>query len=220
MTARTTTSDGFYNRAPFRLDDAERLGEIVDRTVFGTLLSNADPVPAVSHLPFLLDRQRSGADVLRAHLARANDHWRHLDDQPALVMFHGPDHYVTPSWYATKAESGEVVPTWNYVVVHVRGRVHVHHDRDRLRALVTSLTERMESGRERPWQVDDAPEAFVERMLGGIVGIDLTIDQMVGKLKLGQNRPQRDRAALTAGLRRERPELWAALETLGRLPDR
>ena len=205
---------GLYNPASFRVDDAAHLGRIIDATVFGILLSNGPEGPRASHVPFLLERQAGPHGTLRAHLARVNEHWQGLDGEPALVIFNGPQHYVTPSWYASKAETGRVVPTWNYVVVHVRGRAHVHQDRPRLRALVEALTGRMEAPRAEPWRVDDAPAEYVERMLDQIVGVDLPIERLEGKLKVGQNRSRDDRASLAAGLARERPEVSRALSRL------
>lgn len=208
----------WYNPAPFRLDDEGLLGDFVDATVFGILITGSEAGPVASHLPFLLDRAAGAHGTLYAHLGRANPHWRSLDRQPALVVFAGPQHYVSPSWYASKARTGEVVPTWNYAAVHVRGPVSVHHDRARLSALVHKLTDRMESGREPRWRVDDAPAAFVSRMIDGIVGVDIPIERIEGKLKLGQNRPAEDRATLAAGLERELPEVWAALTRLPGAP--
>jgi transcriptional regulator len=205
------TNPSFYNPAPFRLDDATRLGRFIDATVFGTLVSNGSDGPLASHLPWLLDRHAGVKGTLRAHLARANPHWHSLDGAPALVIFQGPQHYVTPNWYASKAATGTVVPTWNYVVVHVRGRLRVHHDRVRLRALVESLTDCMERARPQPWRVDDAPADFVDRMIAQVVGVDLEIEHLEGKLKLGQNRAAEDRASLADGLEREQPEVAAAL---------
>lgn len=205
---------GFYNPQAFRLEDPAQLGRIIDATVFGTLVSNGDDGPRASHVPFLLDPEAGSRGTLRAHLARANEHWRHLDGQPALVVFHGPQHYVTPTWYASKAEHGRVVPTWNYVLVHVRGLVKTYQDPARLRALVEALTDHMEKSRAAPWHVDDAPVDFVDRMIGQIVGLDLEISQLEGKLKLGQNRSTSDRTSLAAGLARELPELAAQLAAL------
>ncbi len=212
--------NGFYNPDAFRLTDAHALGHIVDDTVFGMLASNGADGPRLSHVPFLLDRHSGSIGTLRAHLARQNDHWRHLDGETAVVVFHGPAHYVTPSWYASKAETGRVVPTWNYVVVHARGRVRVHREPARLRALVQALTDRMESPRADPWGVDDAPAEFIERLLEQIVGVDVTVEHLEGKLKLGQNRPVRDQHSLAAGVERERPDVWAALQPFRDLSSR
>ena len=205
-----------YNPSAFRSDDDHRLAQVIERTVFGTLISSGADGPRASHLPFLL-RGASGGRILRAHLARANDHWSLLDDAPVLVIFHGPAHYVSPGWYASKAQTGKVVPTWNYVVVHARGRARVWHDTQRLRSLVEDLTDHMERNRAAPWAVDDAPADYLARMTAQIVGVDIELEQLEGKFKLGQNRSAEDRASLAMGLAAERPDVAAALAEL--LPD-
>lgn len=208
------TDPELYNPPPFRSDDAAQVGRIVDATVFGTLVSSGREGPLASHVPFLLDRQAGDRGVLRAHVARANGHWQHLDGEPVLVVFQGPHHYVSPSFYASKALTGKVVPTWNYVLVQVRGRARVHHDRERLATLVEALTRHMESAREAPWEVADAPADFIERMLDAIVGVDVAIEHSEAKLKLGQNRSAADRESLAAALANERADVGEALERL------
>lgn len=205
---------GFYNPGAFRLAEAAQIHALVDALTFGTLVSNGPDGPRASHLPFLMDPQRGPRGTLRGHLARANDHWQSLDGEPALVMFQGPAHYVSPSWYPSKAQTGKVVPTWNYLVVHVRGRVSVHQDAARLRTLVEELTGKLEAARDQPWAVSDAPEDYLSAMIGQIVGVELAVEHLEGKLKLGQNRPAADRAGLEAGLRREQPQVWEALSRL------
>ena len=121
----------------------------------------------------------------------------------AIVLVDGPDGYVSPSWYPSKSESGEVVPTWNYVSVHLHGRLSVVHDAEWLREMVESLTVRYESEREQPWSVDDAPADYLDRMLRGIVGVEFVVERVEGKAKLSQNRSEADRAGVIAGLRAE-----------------
>jgi transcriptional regulator len=155
-----------------------------------------DGVPDATFLPVLWE-----GDRLVGHLARANAHWRRIvADSPALAIVTGPDTYVSPSWYATKAEHGKVVPTWNYSVVHLRGRIVVHDDPDWVRALVTRLTERHEQHREEPWAVTDAPADYVTKNLRPIVGVELVVESVEAKAKLSQNRSDEDRAGVAAGL--------------------
>ncbi len=155
-----------------------------------------DGLPDATFLPVLWE-----GDRLVGHLARANVHWRRIvDDSPALAIVTGPDTYISPSWYATKAEHGRVVPTWNYSVVHLRGRIQVHDDPDWVRALVTRLTERHEQPRAEPWAVSDAPEDYVAKNLRPIVGVELLIESVEAKAKLSQNRSGEDRAGVAAGL--------------------
>jgi transcriptional regulator len=151
-------------------------------------------------LPFLYDAKRR---TLRGHLARNNDHWRTADGAAGLVIVRGPDAYVSPSWYASKAEHGRVVPTWNYVTAHVHGVVTVHDDPAWVAHLVRELTERHEAGRPMPWSVDDAPPKFLAGQLRAIVGIELAIERIEAKFKLSQNRPAVDVDGVIAGLRAE-----------------
>jgi transcriptional regulator len=158
-------------------------------------------------LPFVYDRDRG---VLQGHFARNNDHWRRVQGAQALVIARGPDAYVTPTWYASKSEHGRVVPTWNYVVVHVHGTLTVHDDTEWLAALVRRLTDHHEQQRPLPWSVDDAPERFVEGQLRAIVGVELAIQRIEAKFKLSQNRPSADIDGVIAGLRSVGDECSAA----------
>ncbi len=155
-----------------------------------------DGVPDATFLPVLWEEDR-----LVAHLARANAHWRRVvDGSPALVIVTGPDAYISPSWYATKAEHGKVVPTWNYSVVHLRGRIVVHDDADWVRALVTRLTDRHEQPRDEPWAVTDAPDDYVTANLRPIIGVEIVVSSVEAKAKLSQNRSDADRAGVARGL--------------------
>jgi transcriptional regulator len=143
-------------------------------------------------------------DVVIAHMARANPHWRHIaDDAPALLVCGGPQAYISPTWYAAKREHGRVVPTWNYSAVHLTGRARVHDDVEWLRGAVTELVGRHESHRDDPWQVTDAPAQYIEGQLRGIVGIEIRVERVEGKAKLSQNRSEADRRGVIEGLRAE-----------------
>jgi transcriptional regulator len=133
-------------------------------------------------------------------VARANPQWKRPPIGEAMALFMGPDAYVSPSWYASKQVDGKVVPTWNYVAVHAYGPVEFFDDADRLRAIVTQLTDLHEQGRAERWAVTDAPDAFIRAQLKGIVGLRLPIARIEGKRKLSQNRPAEDRAGVAAGL--------------------
>tara|TARA_Y100001933_G_scaffold185104_2_gene183928 strand:+ start:21 stop:677 length:657 start_codon:yes stop_codon:yes gene_type:complete len=207
-----------YNPPAFREDDPETLYRLIEAMPLATLITASEEGPLASHLPLLAARGADGRATLRGHLAAANPQVETLDGQPALAVFHGPAYYVTPAWYASKREHGRVVPTWNYVVVHVRGRVSVYRDAARLRALVDDLTAQMERHRDQPWAVTDAPASFVDRMVGQIVGVDLEVTSIEGKLKLGQNRPAADRASLAAGLAAELPDVAGRLAGLPGMP--
>jgi transcriptional regulator len=158
-------------------------------------------------LPLLHD---PGQGTLLGHFARNNDHWKRADGLPCLVIVRGPDSYISPNWYASKAEHGRVVPTWNYVTAHVHGHVTIHDDVDWLDSLVRRLTDAHEADRSAPWGVDDAPEKFVRGQLRAIVGVEVRIERIDAKFKLSQNRPAADIDGVVAGLRSEGDAAGAA----------
>jgi transcriptional regulator len=171
------------------------------------ITATADGLVA-TFLPFVFDPSVGENGGLLGHVARTNDQWRRPPIGPseanALVIVRGPDAYVSPAWYATKAEHGRVVPTWNYVTAHVYGSLVVHDDPVWVEALVRRLTERHErdagSTGRRPWTVDDAPARFVQGQLRAIVGVEILISRIEAKLKLSQNRPDDDIDGVIAGL--------------------
>jgi transcriptional regulator len=159
-----------------------------------------------SPLPLLLAAAEGEQGVLYGHVAKANPQWQKPVVGEALAIFMGADAYVTPSWYASKAEHGKVVPTWNYSAVHAYGPIEFFDDEARLRDVVTRLTELHEKSRDNPWSVSDAPEAYLKSQLRGIVGLRLPIMRLEGKRKLSQNRNAADRAGVANGLAQsERP---------------
>jgi transcriptional regulator len=178
------------------------LHELMRTCPLGTVVTvSADGLDA-AHIPFELDPEPAPFGTLRGHVARANPLWReHLTARAALVIFHGPDAYISPSWYASKREHGKVVPTWNFAVVHAHGLLRSIEDSRWLLGLVQRLTARHESERTVPWKVTDAPAAYIEESLRAIVGVELTITRLVGKWKLSQNRPASDRESVVRGLR-------------------
>jgi transcriptional regulator len=188
------------------LDEIQALVASVGSAQLVTL--GPDGFPAATLLPVIWDH---GRDRLVMHMARANQHWKAIGPgTPALAVVTGPEAYVSPAWYATKAEHGKVVPTWNYSAVHFTGRVSVTHDPEWLREAVTWLTDVHEGPRaaagHRAWSVDDPPAKYVEGQLRAIVGVELAIERVEAKAKLSQNRPEADRAGVVVGLRAERPD--------------
>jgi transcriptional regulator len=171
--------------------------ELVAAYAAGELITTGpDGYPLATLLPVMWS-----GDTVIAHMARANEHWRAIGPQTkALLVVDGPQAYVSPGWYAAKAEHGRVVPTWNYTAVHLTGTVTVYDDPDWTRTAVTRLTELHESAQAEPWQVTDAPESFIDGMLRAIVGVELTVQRVEGKAKLSQNRSEADRAGVIAGL--------------------
>jgi transcriptional regulator len=207
-----------YRPAHFREDDPATLAKFVDDHPLATLVAATAAGLVANHIPLLRLPAEGGAPRLRGHVARGNDLWKSLPAKhPVLAIFGGPHHYVSPAWYPTKAESGEVVPTWNYAVVHAHGRIEFFEDREWLRGFVTLLTERHESGRQAPWAVTDAPPRFVDRMLGAIVGFEISVDRLEGKFKSSQNRNERERQGVEGALRAE-GEPAAIIELLVRRP--
>ena len=177
------------------------LHELVRQYPLGSLVTLGAKGLNANHIPFELDAAPAPYGTLRGHVARANPVWRDYDPAfEALVIFHGPQVYISPSWYETKKETGEVVPTYNYAVVHAYGRLRIVEDRAWLRGLVARLTERFEGGRAAPWQVSDAPQDFIDKQLGAIVGIEIEVSKMLGKWKASQNRPATDRAGVAEAL--------------------
>lgn len=190
-----------YQPPHHREDRLEVQHDLIRAHPLGLLVTQSAEGPSANPIPFLLDAAASPLGTLQGHLARANPQWRTFDPGvDALVVFQGVEAYITPSWYATKRESGKVVPTWNYAIVQVRGRLRVIDDPTWKQAQVRALTGMMEAARDDPWHVSDAPEAFIEAQLKGIVGLELTIERIEGKWKVSQNRPARDRDSVVAGL--------------------
>jgi transcriptional regulator len=195
-----------YVPAHFAESRAEVLHGLVRSHPLGVLVTrNGEGGIDANDIPFVLDASDdAGPGVLRAHVARANPVWRTArGDVESLVVFQGPQGYVSPAWYPSKAEHGKVVPTWNYVVVQGRGMLRAIDDREWLRAFVTRLTDRHEGARPAPWAVSDAPSDYIDTMLGAIVGIEMVLTSLVGKWKVSQNRPLADREGVAAGLARE-----------------
>jgi transcriptional regulator len=190
-----------YLPAHFTIADRDRAFDLIDNLRLGTLVVHTADGLDATPLPFLLQREVGQHGTLVAHLSRANRLWSRVDtSHEAVVIFQGPQGYVSPGWYPTKAETGRVVPTWNYVAVHAYGTLSVHDDRDWVEQQVRTLTEQHESAMPRPWSVADAPADYIESVLRGIVGLQFDITRLEAKAKLSQNRPA-DVAGVVAGLR-------------------
>lgn len=195
-----------YQPSHFRLDDAETLQLTIEQSPFATLVTHgAESGLTADHLPLLFEPAEGNLSGgrLRGHIARANPLASRAFDHRALAIFHGPQAYITPSWYPAKKAHGRVVPTWNYEVVHVHGRLHLIDDPAWLYGVVGALTERFERERALPWSIDDAPADFITKMCRAIVGVELTIQRIEGKRKASQNKPTEEREAIFQGLRGE-----------------
>ena len=173
----------------------EALHELIRAYPFATVVVNTVDGLVANHLPFeLVD------GVLHGHVARGNELVQ-MDGTEVLLVFQGPDGYISPNWYPSKHETGREVPTWNYAVVHVHGRLRVIDDAAWLRRLLETLTDHHEAGQPQPWKISDAPEDHIEKSLRAIVGLEVAIERIEGKFKLSQNHPARNRAGVVAGLR-------------------
>ncbi len=194
-----------YQPSHFREERLDILHALIRAHPLGMMISvGPDGEPEANAVPMLLDETRGDKGVLQCHVARANPQWKMLaENGRVLIVFQGPDAYITPSWYETKRQTGKVVPTWNYAMVQVRGSATVHEDRQWLGAQVRRLTHSHEDRREKSWAVDDAPEAFIDAQIKGIVGIEIEITAIDGKWKVSQNRPLEDRAGVADGLAAE-----------------
>lgn len=184
-----------YTPKHFVENRIEALHGLIRAYPFATLVTRAADGLTANHLPF----ERVG-EVLHGHVARGNELAR-LDGAEVLLVFQGPDGYISPNWYPSKHETGREVPTWNYAVVHVHGRLRVIDDAAWLRRLLETLTDHHEAGQPQPWKISDAPDDHIETSLRAIVGLEVSIDRIEGKFKLSQNHPARNRAGVIAGLR-------------------
>jgi transcriptional regulator len=189
-----------YIPPAFREDDVANLHAAMRAARLASLVTATAEGLIATPLPMLLDEAEGPHGVLYGHLARANPQWKVAPIGAAMAIFMGPDAYVTPSWYATKRETGKVVPTWNYIAVHAYGPVELFEDADRLLDVVTRLTNLHERPRAEPWSVTDAPESFIRSQLRGIVGLRMAITRLYGKRKMSQNRSAEDRAGVADGL--------------------
>lgn len=185
----------------FKESRPEILGAFMREHPFATLVSLGADGLIGSHLPMLWDPVPAPFGTLSGHIARPNPQGEGArDGVEALAIFLGPQAYISPNWYPSKREHGKVVPTWNYIAVHAYGPLTIVDDTEWLRLLVTRLTDLHENLSAVPWKVTDAPAAFVDQMLKGIVGIEIPVTRLEGKWKLSQNRPAADQASTVSGL--------------------
>ena len=172
-----------YTPPSFQVDDFEKLCDFIEENSFGILVSSRDDQPSATHLPLLIDRKTGGQGEIVGHMAIANSQWKEFSDQEVLVIFRGPHTYISPTWY----ESKNVVPTWNYTAVHVRGTLRVTQDSDDLLDIVRRYVDFYEQDLPNPWELQNADDDFVAQLLKGIVGFRIEIQSLEGKFKLSQN---------------------------------
>jgi transcriptional regulator len=188
----------------FRIEELAEMHAMMRANPFATLVTTGANGMTATHLPTVFKADDGAHGAIEAHMARPNDQWKTLDpDAEALVIFSGPQTYIHPGWYPSKAVEGKVVPTWNYAAVHAYGRVTLVHDGDWLKAHVAELTNQQENEQAEPWSVDDAPAQFIQMLTRGIVGVRIEIDRIDGKAKMSQNRDDADRRSVIDALARE-----------------
>lgn len=194
-------------RPPAFLEDRiDVLHDLIRQHPFGTLVTHGASGLNATQIPFFIvpgtcSSDRDGFGTLMGHLSKGNPHWKEIvTSSECLVIFQGPHGYVSPSWYPSKGTTHEVVPTWNYATVHAWGRPIITQDAQITHQLVSSLTDHMESSRPNRWHVSDAPEAFIQKQLHGVVGLKIEVTRMEGKWKMSQNRNPADRAGVLSGL--------------------
>lgn len=171
------------------------------RHPLGTLITQTDAGLGADHIPLHLVRRAGDQISLVGHVARSNPLWQQADGAEVLVVFQGPQAYVSPNWYASKAEHGRAVPTWNYAVVHAHGRLRVIDDPAWVRTQLDALTAQHEATQAHPWALSDAPADFTERLIGLVVGIEIVVNRLQGKWKVSQNQPASNQASVVEGLR-------------------
>ena len=193
-----------YEPAAFKEHRIDVMHALIRAHPLATFVSMTARGMEANHIPMLIDAAPEPLGTLRGHVARSNPLWREFDPATeVLAVFQGPQGYITPSWYPSKGETGKVVPTWNYAVVHASGPLIVHDDAEWLRGLVMRLTESQESRRAQPWRVTGAPDDYINIQLKAIVGIEIPLTRLQGKWKMSQNRIERDRAGVIDALHAE-----------------
>ncbi len=204
-----------YQPPIFKQNSFDVMHHLIRANPFATVVCSSNGGLQANHLPLLLHADLSEYGILRGHVSRANSLWRDYDPSiDVLAIFQGAHHYISPSWYPSKEEHGKVVPTWNYVAVHASGPLQIFQERDLLLDHINNLTFNFENARDEPWSVSDAPEDYVQRQLRGIVGIEIKIKSLEGKWKISQNRPEKDRAGVVAGLQDEESEIATCMAKL------
>ena len=187
----------------FKQNDPNHLKDIILKYPFATLITNSDSGLEANHIPIFLN-QSKGKDILQGHIAKVNPLWKNLKDKSeVLVVFNGPNCYISPNYYPTKKETGKVVPTWNYVTVHVKGVMSYIHDEKWKLNMLNNLTNQHEVGQPNPWSISDAPEEYIQKMIPAIVGLEIKALSITGQWKVSQNQPEQNKQGVAAGLSQE-----------------
>ncbi|MBM4207753.1 MAG: FMN-binding negative transcriptional regulator [Gammaproteobacteria bacterium] len=185
----------------FEVTDIGLMHELIRDYPLATLITLGKDGINANHIPFYLAQNPQPYGLLQGHVARSNNLLQNInDDLDYLAIFHGSNTYITPNWYATKEETGKVVPTWNYAVVHVYGRLSIIDEPSWLYNQLSTLTDHNEARFSKPWSISDAPQDFTEKLMASIVGIEMTITKLIGKWKVSQNQQERNQESVIAGL--------------------
>lgn len=185
----------------FKEANLDILHKFIQEYPLGTLIVSAKNALDADHIPFYLQKREHEPVILQSHIAKANPLWKRVaDGQEVLLIFHGPNAYISPNYYPSKKETGQAVPTWNYSVVHVRGRVFFKHENDWILQFLNDISDFQELSQNTPWSVSDAPAEFTENMINAVVGLEVVIDDMVGNFKLSQNKTASDYSGVVNGL--------------------
>jgi transcriptional regulator len=185
----------------FKEINLDKLYKFIQGYPLGTLVTSATSNINADHIPFYLKVGKNQQVTLQSHVAKVNPLWKECDDgQEILLMFHGPNAFVSPNFYPSKKKTGKVVPTWNYSVVHVKGRIYFKHDSSWILQQLNDISDFHELNQKTPWSVSDAPENFTEKLVKAIVGIEVIIEDIVGNFKLSQNKKEADYSGVVNGL--------------------
>ena len=185
----------------FKETDQDKLHQFIQDYPLGTLITCKEKTIDADHIPFYLKRLENEQTILQSHIAKANSLWKTCSDgQEILLIFHGSNAYISPNFYPSKKEDGKAVPTWNYSVVHVKGRIYFKHESSWILQLLKDISNFHEINQATPWSVSDAPENFTEKLVKAVVGLEVVIDEIVGNFKLSQNKTAADYAGVVDGL--------------------
>jgi transcriptional regulator len=205
-----------YIPTHFEQPSIQVMHELIRTRPLTTLVTLSSNGINANHIPLHLSETPLPFGTLRGHVARSNPIWCDLEsDVDVLAIFHGPDAYISPSWYATKQESGKVVPTWNYTVVHAYGYLRIIDDASWVRTQLEALTNHNEATFPKPWAVSDAPHEFTEKLIEAIVGIEMIVTRLSGKWKVSQNQPPQNQTSVIQGLNNSAHREAAALVNTG-----
>ncbi|KEQ17540.1 FMN-binding negative transcriptional regulator [Endozoicomonas numazuensis] len=185
----------------FKEVNLDRLHEFIQEYPLGTLIVSTENILGADHVPFYLQKRENNQVALQSHIARANPLWEKCSEgQEVLLIFHGPNAYISPNFYPSKKDTGKAVPTWNYSVVHVRGRIYFKHESAWILKQLNDLSDFHERNQNIPWSVSDAPEGFTEKLVKAVVGLEVVVEDIVGNFKLSQNKTAADYSGVVRGL--------------------